>query len=316
MADPYVLEDGARIAVIGGGPSGSFFSIFALRMAKMAGKRISLTIYEPKDFQKDGPAGCNRCGGIISELLVQTLAVEGITLPESVVQRGIDSYNLHTDHGSVFIPTPAHEKTIATVYRGGGPKGGTGIKKESFDNFLLSLAVSEGAEHKRVKIERIEYKNRRPVLYAGGLSIDEPDLVAGAIGVKSGTSRLFEDMGFGYKGPETVTAAITEIETDSRTIAERFGNSVHLFLLPMREVKFAAMIPKGTYVTLCLLGKNLNQDSMNAFISHNVVQKVLPESSHYTIGCRCLPKMNVKAAGCSVYRQGSPVRGRGFVPSL
>ena len=296
MADPYVLEDGARIAVIGGGPSGSFFSIFALRMAKMAGKRISLTIYEPKDFQKDGPAGCNRCGGIISELLVQTLAVEGITLPESVVQRGIDSYKLHTDHGSVFIPTPAHEKTIATVYRGGGPKGGTGMKKESFDNFLLSLAVSEGAEHKQVKIERIEYKQRRPVLYAGGLSIDEPDLIAGAIGVKSGTSRLFEDMGFGYKGPETVTAAITEIETDSRTIEERFGNSVHLFLLPMREVKFAAMIPKGTYVTLCLLGKNLNQDSMNAFISHNVVQKVLPESSNYTIGCRCLPKMNVKAA--------------------
>jgi len=103
-------------------------------------------------------------------------------------------------------------------------------------------------------------------------------------------------MGFGYKAPETVTAAITEIETDSRTIEERFGNSVHLFLLPMREVKFAAMIPKGTYVTLCLLGKNLNQDSMNAFISHNVVQKVLPESSNYTIGCRCLPKMNVKAA--------------------
>jgi flavin-dependent dehydrogenase len=296
MADPYVLEDGAHIAVIGGGPSGSFFSIFALRMAKMAGKRISLTIYEPKDFTKEGPAGCNRCGGIISELLVQTLAVEGITLPESVVQRGIDSYNLHTDHGSVFIPTPAHEKTIATVYRGGGPKGGAATKKESFDNFLLSLAVSEGAEHRPVNIEWIEYKNRRPILYSGGRSIDGPDLVAGAIGVKSRTSRLFEDMGFGYKGPKTITAAIAEIETDSNTIAERFGNAVHLFLLPMREVKFAAMIPKGTYVTLCLLGKNLNQDSMNAFISHNVVQKVLPEPSRYTIGCRCLPKMNVKAA--------------------
>ena len=296
MADPYVLEDGARIAVIGGGPSGSFFSIFALRMAKMAGKRISLTIYEPKDFTKDGPAGCNRCGGIISELLVQTLAVEGITLPESVVQRGIDSYNLHTDHGSVFIPTPAHEKTIATVYRGGGPKGGTGIKKESFDNFLLSLAVSEGAEHKQVKIERIEYKNQRPVLYSEERMIDDPDLVAGAIGVKSRTSGLFEDMGFGYKAPETITAAIMEIELESKTIAEHFGNAVHLFLLPIREVKFAAMVPKGTYVTLCMLGENLDQNSMNAFIAHNVVQKVLPESLHYTPGCRCLPKMNVKAA--------------------
>ena len=316
MADPYVLEDGARIAVIGGGPSGSFFSIFALRMAKMAGKRISLTIYEPKDFTKDGPAGCNRCGGIISELLVQTLAVEGITLPESVVQRGIDSYNLHTDHGSVFIPTPAHEKTIATVYRGGGPKGGTGIKKESFDNFLLSLAVSEGAEHKQVKIERIEYKQRRPVLYAGGLSIDEPDLVAGAIGVKSGTSRLFEDMGFGYKAPETVTAAITEIETDSRTIEERFGNSVHLFLLPMREMKFAAMIPKGT---LCnaLPAREKPESGQHECI--HLAQRCAEGLTRIIALYDWVPMSaedECEGSGSPVYRQGSPVRGRRFVPSL
>jgi flavin-dependent dehydrogenase len=296
MADPYVLEDGARIAVIGGGPSGSFFSIFALRMAKMAGKRISLIIYEPKDFRKDGPAGCNRCGGIISELLVQTLAVEGISLPDTVVQRGIDSYNLHTNHGSVYISSTAHEKTIATVYRGGGPKGITGKGKESFDNFLLALAIHEGAEHKSIKIDRIEYKNQKPVLFSKGHALDTPDLVAGAIGVKSQTSKLFEDMGFGYKRPETVTAAIMEIEMNSDSIAERFGNSVHLFLLPIKDVKFAAMIPKGTYVTVCMLGKNLNQSSMNEFIDNEVVRTVLPKSLNYTVGCRCLPKMNVKAA--------------------
>ena len=59
------LKEGARIAVIGGGPTGSFFSIFALNMAKMIGKEINITIFEPKDFKKDGPGGCNKCGGII-----------------------------------------------------------------------------------------------------------------------------------------------------------------------------------------------------------------------------------------------------------
>jgi flavin-dependent dehydrogenase len=182
MADPYVLENGSEIAVIGGGPTGSFFSIFALKMAKMIGKEISVAIYEPKDFTKDGPLGCNRCGGIISELLVQTLAVEGINLPETLVQRGINSYRLYTDHGNVFIETPSNEKTIATVYRGGGPKGIIGKDKESFDRFLLDLAVSEGAIHNPIKIDRIEYNNIRPVLYANGRKIQEPDLAVGAIG--------------------------------------------------------------------------------------------------------------------------------------
>jgi flavin-dependent dehydrogenase len=295
MADPYVLESGSEIAVIGGGPTGSFFSIFALKMAKMIGKEINLTIYEPKDFTKDGPLGCNRCGGIISELLVQTLAVEGINLPETLVQRGINSYRLYTDHGNVFIETPSHERTIATVYRGGGPKGIIGKDKESFDRFLLDLAVSEGAIHNPIKIDRIEYNNIRPVLYAKGQKIQEPDLVVGAIGVKSQTYKIFEDMGFGYRRPETVTAAIAEISMNRSAISEYFGNSVHLFLLPIKGVKFAAMIPKGTYITVCILGKDIVMDTVNNFLDNRVVKSILPKTETYTINCRCLPKMNVRA---------------------
>jgi flavin-dependent dehydrogenase len=295
MADPYVLENGSEIAVIGGGPTGSFFSIFALKMAKMIGKELNVTIYEPKDFTKDGPLGCNRCGGVISELLVQTLAVEGINLPEKLVQRGINSYRLYTDHGNVFIETPSHEKTIATVYRGGGPKGIIGKDKESFDKFLLDLAVSEGAIHNPIKIDRIEYNNIRPVLYAKGQKIQEPDLAVGAIGVKSQTYKIFEDMGFGYRRPETVTAAIAEISMHRSAISEYFGNSVHLFLLPIKGVKFAAMIPKGTYITVCILGKNIVMDTINNFLDNRVVKSILPKTETYTISCRCLPKMNVRA---------------------
>lgn len=295
MADPYVLENGSEIAVIGGGPTGSFFSIFALKMAKMIGKELNVTIYEPKDFTKDGPRGCNRCGGLISELLVQTLAVEGINLPETLVQRGINSYRLYTDHGNVFIGTPSHEKTIATVYRGGGPKGIIGKGKESFDRFLLDLAVSEGAIHNPLKIDRIEYNNIRPVLFAKGQRIQEPDLAVGAIGVKSRTYKIFEDMGFGYRRPETVTAAIAEISTHSSAITEYFGNSVHLFLLPIKGVKFAAMIPKGTYVTVCILGKDIVVDTVNNFLDNRVVKSILPKTETYKVNCRCLPKMNVRA---------------------
>ncbi len=289
--DDCVLRDGSKIAVVGGGPTGSFFSIFALKMAKMVGKELSITIYEPKDFAKDGPMGCNRCGGIISELLVQTLAVEGINLPDSVVRKGINSYNLHTDHGDVFIATPDLERTIASVYRGGGPKGMTANGKESFDGFLLKQAVEEGAVHVPLRIDRVGPGNGKPVLFSKGQELMESDLVVGAFGVNSTTPKIFEEAGFGYKEPPTITTAIAELRMGEEVVSEYFGNSVHIFLLPDKGMKFAAMIPKGSYVTLCILGKEMTSDTVNEFLAKAVVKKVL-QPVPYTVECRCLPKMN------------------------
>lgn len=291
----YSLEDGSKIAVVGGGPTGSFFSIFALKMAQMLGKELEVTVYEPKDFTKDGPGGCNRCGGIISELLVQTLAVEGINLPDSVVQKGINSYKLHTLHGSVEIDTPAHEKTIATVYRGGGPKGIIGAHKESFDKFLLTEAVREGARHEPARIDRIESRNGKPVLFSRDKELGPVDLVVGAFGVNSTTPKIFEDMNIGYSKPQTITAAIAEIGLDEDTVGQYFGNSINLFLLPDRDLKFAAMIPKGNYVSVCILGKNIDANTIRDFLKKPIVKKVLPENLKYELNCSCLPKMNIAA---------------------
>ncbi len=95
--DRLELVDGSRVAVIGGGPAGSFTSYFLLEMAERADLEIEVEIYEPRDFSCVAPGGCNMCGGIISETLVQNLAAEGINLPDTVVQRGIESYVLHMD---------------------------------------------------------------------------------------------------------------------------------------------------------------------------------------------------------------------------
>src|SRR3990167_10330485 len=118
------LETGSRVAVVGGGPAGSLFSYFLLDFAQRVGMGdLWVDIIEPRDYSLFGSQGCNMCAGIVSESLVQFLAAEGIELPTTVVQRGIDSYILHVDEGSTRIETPLHERRIATVHRGAGPRG-------------------------------------------------------------------------------------------------------------------------------------------------------------------------------------------------
>ena len=70
--DLFLLDDGSKIAVVGGGPAGTFFAYFAMDFADRLGMDIEIDIYEAKDFKCAGPKGCNNCGGIVSESLIQT----------------------------------------------------------------------------------------------------------------------------------------------------------------------------------------------------------------------------------------------------
>ena len=97
------LTDGSRVAVVGGGPAGSLFSYYLLNLAETAGIELELDLYEPQDFLSPTPTACNMCGGIISETLVQNLATDGINLPATVNQRGIEAYVLHMDGRRVRI---------------------------------------------------------------------------------------------------------------------------------------------------------------------------------------------------------------------
>ena len=54
------LRDGSRVAVVGGGPAGSFFSFFLLKMAEAIDLELEVDIYEPRSFSHCGPAGCNQ----------------------------------------------------------------------------------------------------------------------------------------------------------------------------------------------------------------------------------------------------------------
>ncbi len=139
------LANGSRIGVVGGGPAGSFFSFYALEYARRFDLDIQLDIYEPKDFNKVGAGGCNHCGGIVSESLVQHLATDGIVIPSKIIQRGINTYTMHTEQGIRVIRSPSDEHRIASVFRGCGPRGCLDVNERGFDNYLLGLCKKKGA---------------------------------------------------------------------------------------------------------------------------------------------------------------------------
>jgi len=291
------LDDGSKIAVLGGGPAGAFFTYFLMGMAERLAIDLQVDIYESRDYSRSGAPGCNMCGGIVSESLVQALAAEGIILPDTVVRRGVDSYVLHMDVGSVKIMTPLEEKRIGAVYRGAGPKGITSSDWESFDGYLLSMAVEKGARLINQKVEGVAFQDGRPRLEIRTGSSESYDLLVVATGVNTAAFKLFQDLSPDYTPPRTTRTFICEYLLGREKVGEHLGSSMHTYLLTLPRLEFAAIIPKGDYATVCMLGDRIDQDLVDTFMNTPVVKSTMPpdwESAHKD--CRCSPKINVRDA--------------------
>jgi flavin-dependent dehydrogenase len=293
-SDEFTLNDGSRIAVIGGGPASSFFSYFLLKMAETIDLELEVDIYEPRSFKYCGPAGCNHCGGIVSESLVQILAAEGIVLPDTVVQRGIESYVVHMDVGDVEIESPVHEMRIAALYRGNGPREGGDAPLESFDGFLQGMAVERGAQIVRQLVTGIEWEEGRPQLGFADHSKADYDLVAVGAGVNSRIIEMLDDHPADFKPPKTTRAYICEFRASEEEMLRMLGSSVHVFLLDIPRFEFAAIIPKGPFATVVMVGEDLDEALVNRFLSDPVVRRTLPTDVVPCV-CTCRPLINLGA---------------------
>ena len=292
------LNDKSKVAVIGGGPAGSFFTYFALDFAERIGLNIHIDIFEAKDFNCAGPSGCNHCGGIVSESLVQMLSTEGIVLPPTVIRKGIETYTLHLESGSVVIETPLQEQRIAAVYRGFGPKGSMDDDQESFDNYLLELCGQKGANIILDKVTSLERGEDGILLKSLKNGERKYDLVVGAAGLNPKTLTLFKSVCPSYLSPETTKTHICEFYLNPEVVDEYFGNSMHVFLLDVPNIKFGALIPKGHYVTLVLLGSDINREVVTRFLEAKEVKECFPPGMDLNkiIPCFCFPTINIKAA--------------------
>ncbi len=300
------LKDGSRVAAMGGGPAGSFFGYFLLDMAERVGLQLHVDIYEPRDFSKPGPPGCNMCAGVVSESLVQTLAAEGINLPTTVVQRGIDSYVLHMDVGSVRIESLRREKRIAATFRGAGPRGLREFKLDSLDNHLMALAVKKGAHHVRERVSEVEWVTDPPTglpkskllrIKTQGGNSQTYELLAVTAGVNTAVLSLFRELDFGYQPPRTTKCFVREYYLGEEAVGKNVGTSFHAFLLNVPGLDYAAVVPKGDYATLALLGKDLDSDLLQALTDDPALKRCFPPDFPMDqVACWCAPRINVKGS--------------------
>ncbi len=199
------------------------------------------------------------------------------------------------DVGSVRIASPVGERRIAALYRGHGPREGEGTPGKSFDSFLMDMAVDEGARVVRKLVTGIDWSGDLPQLLEPDGTATTYDLVCIATGVNSNFVRLLAGSGMELGMPETTRTYICEFRTGDEQLEERLGHSMHVFLLDIPRLEFAALIPKGEFVTMCLLGENVDQELVHAFLAAPEVRRCLLVDEPPCV-CACSPLINVRGA--------------------
>jgi flavin-dependent dehydrogenase len=296
MKRDLVLEDGSRVAIIGGGPAGSFFAHFIQKYAQQRGITLSVTIFDGKDFLQPGPKGCNLCAGVLSSSLHQRLNQEGIFLPEKRIINRVDGYDLHVDGEHLLLTCAENKKEkIATVFRGNGPRYSTFPDIVSFDDFLLSWAQDKETKVISQPVWDIRLpKNRgEPVRLVIGrkekLRTFDADLVVGAFGVNSYLLKKIQSLDFGYRPPSTLTTYQAELRLGREKVINNFGNTIHVYMPKSKNIRYATVIPKGDYISLTLVSKkNATKEILSEFLRLEEIHNKIPSSAP---PCFCYPKI-------------------------
>jgi flavin-dependent dehydrogenase len=204
---------------------------------------------------------------------------------------------LHMDVGSVRIETPLQEKRIGAVYRGPGPRDIKEIKWGSFDGYLQKLAIEKGANVINERVDEILWDDGLPQIKVRKGETRSYDLVTIAVGVNTASRKLFANLNFDYETPKTTKTFIQEYYFGEEQIEDVFGSSMHVFLLDIPRLEFAAIIPKGDYVSVCLLGEDIDKELVTNFMNSPEVQKCFPPGWDFDAkSCNCSPRINIAGA--------------------
>ncbi len=316
------LLKGATVAVIGGGPAGSFFAISLQRQMRRLGMRFRVVILEKKNqlgfyqnsFAMAHREGCNYCAGGISPRMSDVLTDLELELPPNLIQSKIHSLTVHGHWKNIELKIPPKRRMLS-VYRGARPVSRID-RFYGFDAYLLEQALVGGGElisgdAKNVQYTgsgrlRIDYQNQT------GQHILEADLVVFACGVnqvpgmKLGQNELIRSLQHlipGFRPPPVRRTLIFELEADPVILRNQSGE-IYFIESGSRELdlEMCSIIPKEQFITVVLIGKSIDAAAGTADISRIIeqflalahIQKILPKKVE--LACMCRPNMAIGAA--------------------
>jgi hypothetical protein len=70
---------------------------------------------------------------------------------------------------------------------------------------------------------------------------------------------------------------------------------MHAFLLNLPRIEYAALVPKGDYVTLCLIGHDVDEELVQQFMNQPAVKGCFPPGYPLDrFACKCSPRINIR----------------------
>lgn len=306
--DSIKIETGSKVAIIGGGPAGSFFALYLLHYTEQRGICPEITIYQQRNFDEPGSKGCKGCAGILSLSLLKNLGELNLSMPEEIVQSKIEHYAVHSPYGLISITNPEKGAEIASIYRGGGPRIPHYENPISFDGWLLREAQRRGVTVEYQAVSRIHLEPEARVEVAGKKLKYELVVLASGINAKR-----IPILGLDYFPPKTQIMAQDELYVGTAEVESRLGNMAHVFLIPHSGLIFGTLVPKGPFINVSVLSSSKHPVSVTEFLSYDTVRRVAPD--HYEFACGCRPRTAVGSAH-NYYADGFVVVGDAAVSRL
>ncbi len=320
---PRRLQNGARIAVVGGGPAGSFFAHHVLREAGRLNRHIEVLIVEKHGTYDAGfdclqSRGCNFCAGGISPRLNEILDAQGLIVPDEIIQGRIDHIWIQGQWKNFRLRVPEGME-MYSVFRGSLP-GRRGGGAPGFDAFLLGQAVRDGARLVHGDVQSLFYDaSGLPCLSlrttAGEEDSIEADFVAIASGINAHCGLDYRDdplvASIGRLNPSFVPGRsrrtlIFELDVGTEYLERNMHREVYFIEYGSKTLalEHIALVPKGGFLTVALMGPCIDKATLpgdsqrivREFLALPQIARILPGISTAPVACTCFPRMTVTTA--------------------
>lgn len=267
----YKAKDGCSVVIIGGGIAGPAFARRMLHMAVEMGMRIKVTLISRPS--------CNYCGGLITNLSLQTMrGLYGYEPAPEVVLSEIDEVVMVNSDGAVGV---MFESPLASVFRT-SRFGQIGLDDNFRENILADIpdaaagmfSVVEPAVARSVELPTKTSPGLVTYHHVGGVHELEADLIVVATGLRSLQARFLS--GFidvtDYRPPPVMPACVTEVELPAGGGAAI--NRRMLILNGIIKGSVIALIPKQeNWITVAALNKVLTEDDLRRVFDHPAVRE-------------------------------------------